>query len=82
MNDCLYYKNLEDNEKKEIKESILDVSATLLLHVWEEVFSLFLGYLHKSPTSRFKKLLSLFVRKEYQKDRGNLSHIYLIVELA
>ena len=48
----------------------------------EEVFSLFLDYLRESPTSLFKKLLSLYARKEYQKDRGNLSHIHLIAELS
>ena len=40
MCDWQYYKNLED-DKKEIEESLLNPSVTLLSYVWEEVFSLF-----------------------------------------
>ena len=48
---------------------------------WEQVFLLVLEYLRKSETSPFKKMSAIFARKEYQKDKGNLSHSHLMVRL-
>ena len=75
------YDELESDEKKEIETALVDASASLLLRVWEEVSSLFIDYLRKSPSSPFKKLKSIFSRKEDQKDRGNLSHFHMMIAL-
>ena len=50
-----------------------EISVGLLLRVWEEVFLLFLEYIHNSKKSPFKKMTAIFLRKEYQKNSGDLS---------
>ena len=42
---------------------------------------LVLEYIRKSETSPFKKMTAIFARKEYQKDKGNLSHSHLMIRL-
>ena len=41
----------------------------------------FIDYLRKSKTSPFKNLNDIFARGEYQKERGNISHSHMLVEL-
>lgn len=73
--------DLTDSEQREVEEALIQSAAVLLVRNWQEVMDLFLTYLRKSPTSPFRKVESIFVRHEYQKDRGNLSHIHLILEV-
>ena len=73
--------DLELDEQKEIEHAVLESSAGLLLRIWEEVFLLFIDYLRKSPSSPFKKLNAIFARKEYQSNRGNLSHSHMMIQL-
>ena len=75
------FEMLELDEKKEIKNAVVQASATLLLHIWEEVFLLFINYLRISKSSPFKNVNDIFARKEYQKLRGNLSHCHLMIQL-
>ena len=79
-----FYNNfyiLDDDEQLEITASLFQSSAVLMLRAWEEVFSLFLNYLRKSKSSPFKHLTTIFSRKEYQKDKGNLSHAHMMIRL-
>ena len=58
-----YYQDfgeLEEDEKEEIQEAIINASAGLILRVWEEATELFLDYLQKSPSSPFNKVLTFF----------------------
>ena len=48
---------------------------------WQEVCKLFIDHLRKSPTSPYRRVLSIFARNEYQKEAGNLSHIHLILQV-
>ena len=72
---------LELDEQKEIQYAMIEASAGMLLRCWEEVFLLFINYLRKSKSSPFKKLSAIFVRKEYQTSKGNLSHSHMMVAL-
>ena len=72
---------LDLDEQDEIEFAFLESSAGVLLRVWEEVFLLFIDYIRKSPTSPLNKFNAIFARKEYQKDRGNLSHSHMMVAL-
>lgn len=68
-------------QKKEIEEAILQSSSSLFLRNWQETCLLFLKYLTTSTSSPFKKIKSVFLRNEYQKDIGNLSHIHMIIQI-
>lgn len=72
---------LHPDEQEEIENAIIQASTGLLLRIWEEVFLLFIKYLRKSESSPFKKLLAIFARREYQSDKGNLSHSHIIIQL-
>ena len=72
---------LDSSSQKEIRNAMSQASSTLLLRNWQEVSKLFVEYLYKSPTSPFKRVGGIFVRYEYQKDAGNLSHIHLILQV-
>ena len=58
---------------------MIESSAGILMRVWEETFLLFIDYLRKSPSSPFKRFNAIFVRKEYQTSKGNLSHAHLMI---
>ena len=53
----------------------------MFLRIWEEVSKLFLDYLKKSKSSPYKNVFAIFARKEYQKDRGNVSHTHLMLKI-
>ena len=72
---------LDESSKDEIKKRMSQASSTLLLRNWQEVSKLFVEYLQKSPSSPFRRVGGIFVRYEYQKDAGNLSHIHLILQV-
>ena len=75
------YEYLNLTEKKEIDDALLQASAGLLLRVWEEVSQLFIDYLLKSKSSPYKEIDAIFARKEYQKEKGNLSHTHLMAQV-
>ena len=75
------YENLNSSAKEEIKEAITPAASVLFLRNWQEVSKLFIDYLRNSPSSPFCKVGAIFVRYEYQKDAGNLSHIHLILHV-
>ncbi len=59
------------HEQQEIKEAVIQSAAGLLL----------MDYIRNSPSSPIHRVNSIFVRCEYQKDAGNLSHIHSIMEV-
>ena len=73
-----YWDSYSIFEQEEIKQAIHQAASGLLLRVWEEVSAIFIEYLSNSSSSPFKKLIATFARKEYQADKGNLSHIHLL----
>lgn len=75
------FHELDLKEQEEITQSVIQASSSILLRVWQEVCQLFLDYLRKSPTSPYKRVLSIFARNEYQAKAGNLSHIHLMLEV-
>ena len=75
------YHDLNVFEREEIEKAVLQASGGLLLRNWQEVCKLFLDYLRKSPSSPYRKVLSIFARNEYQKEVGNLSHIHLMLQI-
>ena len=75
------YHDLELDEQKEINNALLQSSAGLLLRIWEEVYQLIIDYLRKSDSIPFKKLHALFGGKEYQTNRGNISHLHMMIAL-
>ena len=48
---------------------------------WEEDFQLFINYLHRIPTISFKNVDTIFARKEHQKNKGNVSHGQMMIQL-
>lgn len=76
------YNDLDDKEKFEIDESVIQSSSSLILRVWQEVCQLFLSYLRKSTSSPYRRVLSIFARNEYQAKAGNVSHIHLMLEVC
>ena len=72
---------LDSSSQKEIRDAMSQASSTLLLRNWQEISKLFVEYLYKSLTSPFRRVGGIFVRYEYQKDAGNLSHIHLILQV-
>ena len=70
------------HHQKEIEMALIEAAAGLFLRVWEEVSSIFIDYLKNSKSSPFTSLISMFARKEYQADAGNLSHIHFLGKLV
>ena len=75
------FSDLTEFEVKEIEDAVIQSAATLLLRNWQEVSKLFVDYLRHSPSSPYQNVNSIFVRYEYQEEKGNLSHIHLILEV-
>ena len=73
--------DLDHDEQDEIECAFLESAAGLLLRVWDETFELFIDYLMKSESSPFRKLDVLFLRKEFQKLRGNVWHGHMMVRV-
>ena len=72
---------LNPHEQKEIEAALIETASRPMQRIWEEVFLIFLEYLWKSPSSPFKKLKTIFARKEYWSKQGNLSHAHMMIEL-
>ena len=75
-----FQEELNDTEQIEIQVAIIQYLTGLLLHVREEYFQLFINYLQKIPTITFKNLDAIFAREEYRKDKGNLSHVHMMIK--
>ena len=75
------WNHLTCTEQEEITNAMHESSAVPLLRNWNEVTKLFINYIHKSPTSPFCNVGSIFARCEYQKEVGNLHHVHLILQV-
>ena len=64
-----------------MSQAVVQSAGVLLLRNWQEVSTLFIEYIRKSPSSTYLNVNSIFVRYEHQKDTGNLSHIHLILQI-
>ena len=73
--------DLNEVDQEEYMSALHQSSSSLLLQVWQEVSKLFITYLQKSPTSPYVNVRSIFACQEYQKLRGNLHHIHLMLEV-
>ena len=75
------YNNLIKKEKELIKHSIQQAAAPILLRNWMETRILLINYIYSSPKSPYAPVEAIFARDEYQKDKGNLPHIHLILSV-
>ena len=75
------FANLTDREQSEINTALIQAAGPLFLRIWEEVSKLFLDYLKYSKSSPYKDAFAIFARKEYQKDKGNVSHTHLMLKI-
>ena len=69
------------HHQNEIKKAMVQASGVLMFRTWEEASKLFLEYLYKSPSSPFINVLAYLFRKEYQHDKGNLSHTHGMIAI-
>ena len=75
------YTEKTDAERKEIQTSIMQASANLFLQNYMETRKIFVDYLYSSKKSPFYPVCSIFVRDEYQADKGNLPHMHMMIEV-
>ena len=75
------FNELLDYERKELHTALIQAAGPLFLRIWEEVSKLFLDYMKNSKSSPYKNVMAIFARKEYQKDKGNVSHTHLMLKL-
>ena len=75
------FDDLNNQERDELATALKQASGCLFVRIWEEVSKLFLDYLKKSKSSPYKNVFAIFARKEYQKDKGNLSHTHLMLKI-
>ena len=76
------YNDLTFDERKEIHQALNQAAAPLLLRAWNETCRIFLDYLKKSPSSPFRKVVTLFARHEFQASIGNLPHIHCMLKVG
>ena len=72
---------LTEQNIKMLKKSIEQAAAPLLLRNWMETRTILLEYIYNSPKSPYHPVQAIFSRDEYQKDKGNLPHIHLILSV-
>jgi hypothetical protein len=75
------YDTLTEKEKTEIRESLQQAAAPLLLRAWNKSCRIFMDYLKTSPSSPFKRVESIFTRHEFQSSVGNLPHIHAMIQV-
>ena len=75
------FNNLTNFERNELNTALQQASGCLFVRIWEEVSKLFLDYLKYSKSSPYKNVFAIFARKEYQKDKGNLSYTHLMLKV-
>ena len=76
------FTSLNDSEQLEIKNSLDQEAAPILLRAWNESCRIFLDYLNKSPHSPFINVESLFARHKFQASVGNLPHIHAMLKIV
>ena len=64
-------------QQQEMKRALHQYALGLFIQVWEEVSTILIDDIINSPSSPFIKMLSVFSRKEYQANVGNILHIHL-----
>ncbi|MGB0404839.1 MAG: hypothetical protein ACPGDB_01450, partial [Fusobacterium sp.] len=74
-------KEFSEQEKIKLKKSMNQAAAPILLRNWMETRIIFLNYIYTSPKSPYHPVQAIFSRDEYQKDKGNLPHIHLILSV-
>ena len=75
------YDFLTNAEKEEIKHSLGQSAASLLLRAWNETCRIFLDYLKTSPHSPYRYFDAFFARYEFQSSSGNLPHIHAMLKV-
>ena len=75
------YVNLTPTGKQNIKKSMDLAGAPILLRNWMETRTLLINYIYSSPKSPYAPVNAIFSRDEYQKDKGNLPHIHMILSV-
>ena len=71
------YDTLTEKEKTEIRESLQQAAAPLLLRAWNKSCRIFMDYLKTSPSSPFKRVESIFTHHEFQnRSHGNLPGLH------
>lgn len=75
------YDYLNFSEQEEIKNSMSQAAAPLLLRNWMEVRKILIDYLYDSPLSPYAPVQAIFARDEYQGDAGNLPHIHMMLSM-
>ena len=74
--------DLNPKEQEEYRTSFHQSSSLLLLRVWEEVSMLFIRFLQKAENIPLKKAIASFARKEYQSNKGNVSHVHALLQIC
>lgn len=79
-----FYDNFNDlsyEEKEEVKNGLEQAAAPILLRNWMETRIFLIDYIYGSKSSPYHPVKGIFSRDEYQKDKGNLPHIHLILSV-
>ena len=71
-------KNIE-RYRDELKKSIIQSSAVIMLRNWMEVSSIWMNYITTSTERPLGNVKQIWWRHEYQDTKGNLSHIHALV---
>ena len=75
------YTSLSFDERMEVRKSLEQAAAPILLRNWMETRTFLIDYIYDSKTSPYHPVKAIFARDEYQKDKGNLPHIHLILSV-
>ena len=68
-------------ERDELKRSLDQSLAVILLQNWMETTEIFMSYIAKSKEYPLGKVKRIWYRHEYQDAAGNLSHIHSLITL-
>jgi len=71
--------NASDLVRRELKESITQSAAIVLLRNWYETTKLYMAYITYSNEKPLGKVTKIWWRYEYQDARGNLPHIHALI---
>ncbi len=75
-------KGLTENIERyrdELKKSIIQSSAVIMLRNWMEVSTIWMDYIKTSKERPLGKVKQIWWRHEYQDTKGNLSHIHALI---
>ena len=76
------YTDLTIKGKEIIRKAMHQAAAPILLRNWMETRTFLIDYIYGSPLSPYHPVQAIFARDEYQKDKGNLPHIHLILSVS